>query len=78
MGKPYIQLAFDLLEYETDLITTYNSLPELHLGLNLLVKGYSSKSDGEVDIVNNTMYDFEQWDDIMMVLGYPYLSLEGF
>ena len=77
-SKPHAQLVFDLPEYETDLITTYTSLPELHLGLNLLVRGYSSESEGEVDIVNVTMHDFDKGDEIMMVLSYPYLSLEGF
>ena len=77
-GKPYAWLVFDLPEYETNLITTYTSLPELHFGLNLLVRDYSSESEGEVDIVNDTIYDFDKGDEIMMVLGYPYLSLEGF
>ena len=77
-SKPYAQLVFDLVEYETNLITTYTSLVELHLGLNLLVRGYSSQSEGEVDIVNDTMHDFDKGDEIMMVLDYPYLSLEGF
>ena len=58
-GKPYAQPVFDLPEYETNLITTYTSLPELHLGLNLLVRGYFSQSEGEVDIVNDIMHDFD-------------------
>ena len=78
VGKPYAQLFFDLPEYESNLITTYSSIPELHLGLNLLVRGYPSDSEGEVDIVNDTMQEFHEGDEIMMVLGYPYLSFEHF
>ena len=52
-GKPYAQLVFDLPEYETNLITRYFMVLELHAGLNLLVRGYSSESEGEVDILNN-------------------------
>ena len=55
VGKPYLQLVLDLPEYKTNLITTYSLIPELHAGLNLLVRGYSSKSEGEVDIVNKTL-----------------------
>ena len=54
-SKPYTQLVFDLLEYETNLITHYFMIPELHAGLGLLVRGYSSESEGEVDVVNDTM-----------------------
>ena len=72
VGQPYTQLIFDILEYETNLITTYTNLLEVHLGLNLLVEGYSSKSDVEVDIVHDTLHDSNEEEEIMMVFGYSY------
>ena len=77
-GKPYAKLIFDIPKYEIDLITIYTSLLELHLGLNLLVIGYSFALEGEVDIVPDTLHDFNEGDEIMMVLGYPYLPLGDF
>ena len=53
-GKLYAQLVFDLSRYETaDLITRYFMVSKLHARMNLLVRGYSSKSKGEVDILND-------------------------
>ena len=51
-------------------------IPELHAGLNLLVRGYSSESKGEVNIVNDSRHKFHEEDEIMMILGYPYLALD--
>ena len=49
---------------------------ELHAGLGLLVRGYSLESEGKVDVVNDTMQEFCEDDEIMMILGYPYLALD--
>ena len=68
-GKPYAQLIWDIPKYETNIISTYNNLLEVHLGLNLLVRGYSSKLDVEVDIVHDTLHDFDKEDKSMMVFG---------
>ena len=72
VGKPYAQLIYNIPEYETDLISTYTNLPHVHLGLSVSTRGYSSKSDNEVDIENNE-YEFREDDEIMMFLGYPHL-----
>ena len=57
-SKPYAQLVSSLREYETDLITRYSMVPDFHAGMNLLVRGYSSESEGEVDILNDTKQEF--------------------
>ena len=75
-SKPYAQLVSDLPEYETDLISHYFMVPNLHAGKNLLVRGYTLESKGEVDILNDTRQEFHQDDEIMMILGYPYLALD--
>ena len=75
-GKPYTQLVYNLCEYETDLISCYFMVPNLHAGMNLLVRGYTLESEGEVDILNDTRQEFHQDDEIMMILGYPYLALD--
>ena len=71
-GKPYARLIYDIPEYETDPISTYTSLPHVHLGLSILTRGYSSESEGEVDIENDE-YEFREDDEILMFLGYPHL-----
>ena len=71
-GKPYAQLICDISEFETDIIFTYTSLPHVHLGLSFFVRGYSSKSEVEVDIVHDTLHDSNEEDEIMIVFGYPY------
>ena len=38
-GEPYAQLVSDLLEYETNLISHYFIIPDVHAGLNILVWG---------------------------------------
>ena len=74
-GKPYVQRVSDLPEYKTDLISRYFMVPELHAGLNLLVRGYSLECEGEVDILNDTRLEHYEQDEIMMILGYPYLAM---
>ena len=54
VGKPYARLVSDLPEYEIDLISCYFMVPDLHAGMNLLVRGYTSESEGEVAILNDT------------------------
>ena len=44
--------------------------------MNLLVMGYTSKSEGEVDILKDARQEFHPGDEIMMILGYPYLALD--
>ena len=51
-------------------------VPELHARLNLLVKGYSSESEGEVDILNDINQGHHEQDEIVMILGNPYLALD--
>ena len=51
-------------------------VPDLHVRMNLLVRGYTLESKGEVDILNNTRHNFHPGDEIMMILGYPYLALD--
>ena len=44
--------------------------------MSLLVRGYTSESEEEVDILNDTRQEFHQSDEIMMKLGYPYLAVD--
>ena len=44
--------------------------------MNLLVRGYTLDFEGEVDILNDTRQEFHQSNEIMMILGYPYLALD--
>ena len=37
-GKPYARVIYDIPEYETDPISTYTSLPHVHLDLSILIK----------------------------------------
>ena len=49
---------------------------DLHVGMSLLVRGYSSESEGEVDILNYINHGHHEQDEIVMILGYPYLALD--
>ena len=71
-GKPYAQLICDIPEFETDIISTYTNLTHVHLRLSFFVRGYSSKSDVEVDVVHDTLHDSDEEGEIMMVFGYLY------
>ena len=51
-------------------------VPELHAGLNILVRGYTLESEGEVDIFNDINQEHHEQDEIMMILGNPYLALD--
>ena len=44
--------------------------------MNLLVRGYSLESEGEVDILNDINQGHHEKDKIVMILGYPYLALD--
>ena len=56
-GKPYAQLIYDVQSMKPTSISTYTNLPHVHLGLSFFVRGYSSKSDVEVDVVHDTLHD---------------------
>ena len=72
-GLPYHRLVFDLPDYEIDLISTWTNLPQVHRHISPFAVGWSSNSDREVDVVNNSLEELENEDDeIMMVLGYPF------
>ena len=73
--KPYAPLIYDLPECEADLISTYHNLPNVHLGLSVFTRGYSSESDREVDIEHDDDEDNVSDDEIMMVLGYPFFPI---
>ena len=74
-GLPYHRLVFDLPEYEIDLISTWTNLPRVHAHISPFVVGWSSDSDREVDVVNDSLEESEDEDDeIMMVLGYPFFA----
>ena len=74
-GEPYAPLIHSIPEYETDLISTYRNLPHIHRGLSPFVRGYSSESDIEVDIVHDDMYASDGDHEIMVVLGFPYFPV---
>ena len=75
-GEPFANLIFDIPEYETDLITSYTILPNVHVGLGALVRGYSSKSDMEVEIVHDTLHNAAKDDDkIVMAFGFPFFPV---
>ena len=54
-GLPYHRLVFDLPEYEIDLISTWTNLPQVHAHISPFVVGWSSDSDREVDVVNDSL-----------------------
>ena len=56
-GLPYHRLVFDIPEYKTDLISSWINLPTMHARVSLFVIGYSSESDREVDVVNDSLSD---------------------
>ena len=51
-------------------------VPDLHAGMNLLIRGYSSESEGEVDILTDIGDEHQEQDEIVMTFGYPYLALD--
>ena len=74
-GLPYRHLVFDIPEYKTDLISSWINLPTVHARVSPFVIGYSSESDREVDVVNDSLSDSEdENDEILMVLGYPFFA----
>ena len=76
VGLPYEHLVFDIPEYEIDLISTWTNLPSVHLHISPFVVGWSSDSDQEVDVVNDTLdKSEEEGDEILMALGYPFFAL---
>lgn len=77
-GKPYEELIHDIPEYETDLISTYHQIPNLHRGLSIFAASYSSESEQEVDIEHEANEERnEAGDEIMMILGYPFFLDRG-
>ena len=76
-GLPYQRLVFDIPEYEIDLISSWINLPRVHAHISPFVVGWSSDSDREVDVVNDSLEESEdESDEIMMVLGYPFFPFE--
>ena len=75
-GEPYANLISNILEYETDLISSYTNLSKVHLGLSVFTRGYSSESNMEVEIVHNTLHSATEDDDeIVMAFGFPYFPI---
>ena len=69
-------LIFDILEYETDAISTYRNLPWVHKGLSAFAEGYSSDSKLDVDFANKELdNNSEEEYDIMKVNGYPFFLM---
>ena len=76
VGKPFANLLLDIPEYDIELISKYTILPEVHRGIGVLVVGYSSKSDMEVEIVHDNLRNSHRDDDeIMMALGVPFFPI---
>ena len=72
-GLPDAHLVFDILEYKTDLISTYSNLPWVHRGLSAFTEGYSLDSELEVDFAHEEVdNNSEEKYDIMKVNGYPF------
>ena len=72
-GEPFDHLIFAAPEYDIELITGYTILPKVHVGLGALVRGYSSESDMEVEIVHDTLHNATEDDDeIVMAFGFPF------
>ena len=75
-GKPSANLIFDIPEYDIELILGYTILPNVHVGLGALVRGYSSESDMEVEIVHDTLHNAAKDDDeIVMAFGFPFFPV---
>lgn len=49
-------------------ISMYYKLPQVYLGGNLLVWGYSTESDHEVDIEGTK--ENEEWKHLVLILDY--------
>ena len=75
-GEPYSDLIYDIPEYETDLISSYTNLPNVHVGLSVFGRGYSSEADMEVEIVHNTLHNAAEDDDeIVMAFSFPFFPI---
>ena len=75
-GEPFANLIFHILEYKIDLISSCTILPNVHVGLGALVRGYSSESDMEVEIVHDTLHNAAKDDDeIVMAFGFPFFPV---
>ena len=74
--EPFANLIFDIPEYNIELISGYTILPNVHVGLGIIVTGYSSKSNMEVEIVQDTLHNaVEDEDKIMMAFGFPFFPV---
>ena len=69
---PYAELIFCLLQSELEPIIDGKKLPHIHANLRGGERGYSSKSDLEVDLENDE-FEFRQDDEILTFFGYSYL-----
>ena len=48
----------------------------MHVGIGALVKGYSFKSDMEVEIVHDTLHNaIEDDNEIVMAFGFPFFPI---
>ena len=77
-GLPYRGLLYDILETQTDIISTYHNLDWVHRGVSPFAEGYSWDSDSkdEVDYVNDAVdSDSNEEYDIMKVDGYPFFLI---
>ena len=71
-GLPYAEVIFRLPQSELEPIIGGKKLPHIHANLRAWERGYSSKSDLEVDLENDE-FEFHQDDEILTFFGYPYL-----
>ena len=62
-GEPFNHLIFAAPEYDIKLFSGYTILPNVHVGLGALVRGYLSESNMEVEIVHNTLHTSDEEDD---------------
>ena len=69
-------LVYDIVETQTDIISTYRNLDWVHRGVSPFVEGYSSDSEDKVDYANDAVdSDSDEEYDIMKVDGYPFFLI---
>ena len=67
---------YDILETQTDIISTYRNLDWVHRGVSPFAEGYSSDSEDKVDYANDAVdSDSDEEYDIMKVDGYPFFLI---
>ena len=72
---PFGELIHQILEYETNLITSYHNLDYVHQNIGAIVEGFSSESEHKVNIAYNNNEESQRREDneILIFFGFPYL-----